>query len=276
MRYRRHSKFVHFLGHRPHLNLLTLVLLALLLLFYRLWAGLWHVLSFYQAVEFFVELVYAARQEENVVISFFRHEVGGLSSLSLVGVVHHNQLIRFVLESKQLRYHLVPRDICGREIDTLTNPPVLVILWVSQVQKQKASLVCDAQPIGGVSHRRHCCYVGLLRHLRNLRFCVWVRNIILTGGKQSRQRFFFLASHLRPHSLRVIVTHTHGRHIVIQVINALLISDFLHQFSEGGALDSLVLFALPLCYEVVAFKRKKYFESLFKSITYLWCLHPSE
>lgn len=78
--------------------------------------------------------------------------------------------------------------------------------------------------------------------LRYLRSSI---SVILSWLHEPHYAFLFLTW------LRLIVK-SHLWHVFSQIINTFLICSFSHQFGQSGALYSLMLFSLSLCYEVIA------------------------
>ena len=107
--------------------------------------------TFDEVVEFFVELLDAAREQEHIFVSFLSHEVCRLAAFALVTHVYYYQFVLFVFEAEKFGYHLISCNVSYWVTNRLFDSPEIVLFRVSQIEKQKACLVSEAEHIRRVS-----------------------------------------------------------------------------------------------------------------------------
>lgn len=167
-----------------------------------------------------------------------------MSTLSLITHVNNYQFVGLVFESVQLRNDLVTPNVCCWEVNSFSDSPEIILLWVSQVQEQEASLICDSESISSVGDSRDRSHLTLLGVLR---LGIELLSLLIY---QTSQTFALLAGC----SNKIHVSHLRGL-VAIEIVNALLIRSLIHHLGKGAALNTLVSLRFALSYQLVAYIR---------------------
>ena len=118
-----HSEFIHFFLLRSHFDLFTLLHFLLHFCFFYLSFRSRNRSSFKHFMEFFIHLFNASWKKKYILVSFFNHQISSLATFSLISHINNNQFILLVLESIELWYYLIARNICSRVVDAFFDSP---------------------------------------------------------------------------------------------------------------------------------------------------------
>ena len=77
----------------------------------------------------------AAREQIAIVEAFLEDDLGTQNAMSLIVIVHHEQLVCLVLIQRQLAEYMVPLNVSRWETDRILNVALLVILDGPQVEQ---------------------------------------------------------------------------------------------------------------------------------------------
>ena len=101
-----------------------------------------------------MESLDTATEKKCVFITLLSQQRCLLRSLSFVVHVADNELVGGVFKSIELWNGAVSGNIGGWEIDGFLNMPRLILVSLSQIEKQKGGVSCDSKHISRISNSR--------------------------------------------------------------------------------------------------------------------------
>jgi hypothetical protein len=98
------------------------------------------------------ELLEAAANKVDVLVTLLEKDLSNLSTLTFVAHVDHNELVRGVLKTEEFRDEFVASYVWRRVIKRLFNVAVHVFLWFTHVQEKELGILSNSEHLSRIGY----------------------------------------------------------------------------------------------------------------------------
>ena len=110
------------------------------------------------------ELLEAATDKVDILVTLLEKDLSYLGTLTLVTHVDHYKFVRRVLETEELWDQLVTTDVWSRVVKGLLDVAKHIILGLPHVQEQELSILCNTKHLSCIGYSRSLGNTSLMTH----------------------------------------------------------------------------------------------------------------